>query len=78
LLAARALATALAIFAGMTAGLFWELRHQPRPPWRLASLIDALPASLDHLPVVLRQEIGLFGAYFPAPKHVYLPWMVLF
>jgi Predicted membrane protein (DUF2142) len=54
--------TAATVAIACAAGLFWERRYQPHVPWGPRTIIDGLGPSIDNLPHLPKQAVGVFGA----------------
>jgi Predicted membrane protein (DUF2142) len=70
-------ATAGALLLTSAVAIYWQVSYQPDPSWHLADLADALGPSLTNLPEVMREQVGMFAAFFPAPAYLYVPCGVL-
>ena len=73
-----ALLAAGAIGLAAAAGLFWERRYQPHVPSGPGAIIKGLGPSLDILPDMPKQAVGVFGALdVLMPLSVYVAWWVM-
>jgi hypothetical protein len=74
----KALAAAIAILASAAAGLVWEISYQPHPSLSATTTLDSLGPSVNHLPEVAKQAVGVFGALdAPMPGAGYVLWLLL-
>jgi Predicted membrane protein (DUF2142) len=74
----RAWAAAAAVLAAATASVVWDFGYQPRPSPTGSSLGDAIGPSIENLPSVVREAIGVFGALdAPMPGVGHLAWLAL-
>jgi hypothetical protein len=74
----RAVATAVTIAIACAAGAFWERKYQPHVPWGPGTVLDGLHASLDNLPHLPKQAVGVFGGTdIFMPLTFYIVWWLM-
>jgi hypothetical protein len=68
-------AAAVVIGLAASAGLYWELRFQPRLGWDLGTILDGVGPSIGALPELAYQSVGVFGAIDTRlPVGAYVAW----
>ena len=71
-------ATAVTIAIACAAGAFWERRYQPHLPWGPGTIRDGLDESIDNLPHLAKQAVGVFGGTdIFMPLTFYVAWWLM-
>jgi predicted membrane protein DUF2142 len=74
-----ALLAAGAIALAAAAGLVWELRYQPHVATGPAAIVKGIGPSLDALPKLPKEAVGVFGAFdVYAPLSACILWWAMF
>jgi Predicted membrane protein (DUF2142) len=71
-------ATAVTVAIACAAGAFWERRYQPHVPYGPGAIVDGLGGSIDNLPGLPKQTVGVFGATdIFMPLIFYVVWWLM-
>ncbi|MBA3262897.1 MAG: DUF2142 domain-containing protein [Thermoleophilaceae bacterium] len=74
----RSAATAAMIAIACAAGAFWEREYQPHVPWGPGTILDGLDPSIDNLPHLPKQAVGVFGGTdIYMPLTFYIVWWLM-